>query len=191
MSNGISFEADTAAAVAVAPAAPAPASVKRSRAERNRTAEVATVDEATSDVALDEREAVDLPTPLFLRRSGIYRIVRPPTPPATPDPVPALSNGAEAPIGPNSLSVPFPLFGTEDLRVDIDGFMPAMTVSGTITRLFGGRLTWIARVTKNPATGAWTGPIRFLTPNERVARSGAARSPGRRRRRSAASPDLL
>ena len=36
-----------------------------------------------------------------------------------------------------------------------------MTVSGTITRLFGGRLTWIARVSKDPATGAWEGPIGY------------------------------
>jgi hypothetical protein len=54
-----------------------------------------------------------------------------------------------------------PLFGTEELRVDIDGVKPTMTVSGTVTRLFGGRLTWIAHVAKDPATGAWTGPISY------------------------------
>lgn len=54
-----------------------------------------------------------------------------------------------------------PLLGTEELRVDVDGVMPTMTVSGTITRLFGGRLTWIARVTRDPATGAYTGPISY------------------------------
>ncbi|WP_110241827.1 hypothetical protein [Nocardioides gilvus] len=54
-----------------------------------------------------------------------------------------------------------PLFGTEELRVDVDGVKPTMTVSGTITRLFGGRLTWIARVTQDPATGAWIGPISY------------------------------
>lgn len=78
----------------------------------------------------------DLPIPLPpLRRSGIYRLGRP-------------------------VILP-PLFGTEELRVDVDGVMPTMTVSGTITRLFGGRLTWIARVTKDPATDAWTGPISY------------------------------
>ena len=54
-----------------------------------------------------------------------------------------------------------PRFGFEELRVDVDGIKPTMTVSGTITRLFAGRLTWIARVTKDPATGAWTGPISY------------------------------
>lgn len=58
-----------------------------------------------------------------------------------------------------------PLFGSEELRVDIDGVKPTMTVSGTITRLFGGRLTWIARVKKNPATGTWTGPISYRDGN--------------------------
>ena len=68
-------------------------------------------------------------------------------------------NGAEAPLLP--LTPISPRFGSEELRVDIDGFKPTMTVSGTISRLFGGRLTWIARVTKDPATGAWTGPISY------------------------------
>ena len=54
-----------------------------------------------------------------------------------------------------------PLFGTEELRVDVDGVKPTMTVSGTITRMFGGRLTWIARVMRDQATGAWTGPISY------------------------------
>ena len=31
-----------------------------------------------------------------------------------------------------------PRFGFEELRVDVDGIKPTMTVSGTITRLFGG-----------------------------------------------------
>jgi hypothetical protein len=70
---------------------------------------------------------------------------------------------------------PPPLFGTEELRVDVDGVMPTMTVSGTISRLFGGKLTWIARVTKDRATGAWTGPISYrdgtssLRPQDTVA----------------------
>lgn len=79
-------------------------------------------------------------------------------------------NGAEAHVEPEqdgaaaSPLIPppiTPLFGTEELRVDIDGVKPTMTVSGTITRLFGGRLTWIARVKKDPATGAWTGRISY------------------------------
>ena len=78
-------------------------------------------------------------------------------------------NGAEAQVenGHNGAASPLvpmppitPLFGTEELRVDVDGVKPTMTVSGTITRLFGGRLTWIARVTKD-STGAWVGPISY------------------------------
>ena len=94
-----------------------------------------------------------------------------PLPPIGPRPIPEASgDGAEAQAdhgqnGAASPLIPFPpitpLFGTEELRVDIDGVKPTMTVSGTITRLFGGRLTWIARVTKDPATGAWTGPISY------------------------------
>lgn len=59
-----------------------------------------------------------------------------------------------------------PLFGTEELRVDVDGVKPTMTISGTITRLFrGGTLTWIARVRKDRVTGAWTGPISYRDGN--------------------------
>lgn len=50
---------------------------------------------------------------------------------------------------------------SEELRVDVDGLYPTMTISGTIYRLFGGRLTWIARVTKNPSTGDYAGPISY------------------------------
>ena len=124
--------------------------------------------------------------PFLLRRSGIYRVdqtlVIPPTSAPTSVPAPAIDrpaaanghgqvetsgNGAEAGVAPGpdgaAASPPslLPLLGTEELRVDVDGVKPTMTVSGTITRLFGGRLTWIARVTKDPATGAWTGPISY------------------------------
>ena len=92
-----------------------------------------------------------------------------------------------------------PRFGFEELRVDVDGVKPTMTVSGTITRLFGGRLTWIARVTKDPATGAWTGPISYrdgttsLRPQangvgEAHRRPVPPRRTGRRPPRSAAAP---
>lgn len=50
---------------------------------------------------------------------------------------------------------------SEELRVDVDGLYPTMTISGTIYRLFGGRLTWIARVTKDPSTGEYAGPISY------------------------------
>jgi hypothetical protein len=49
----------------------------------------------------------------------------------------------------------------EELRVDVDGLHPTMTVSGAITRLFGGSLTWIARVAWDAATGTYVGPISY------------------------------
>jgi hypothetical protein len=49
----------------------------------------------------------------------------------------------------------------DELRVDVDGLFPTMTISGTVVRLFGGRLNWIARVTVDPATGEYVGPISY------------------------------
>ncbi|WP_326573134.1 hypothetical protein OG889_00190 [Streptomyces sp. NBC_00481] len=46
----------------------------------------------------------------------------------------------------------------EELRVDVDGPAPTMTVSGRVWRLMTGGLTWIAKVTKQP-DGSYTGPI--------------------------------
>lgn len=148
MSIDFGLDSDPVASVDVAPAA--------------RTAEVSAVPDPGPDLyaeALPDGPAAadvpDLPIPLpiplplpLLRRSGIYRLDRPVILPPIPVPTPV------PPIPP-------PLLGTEELRVDVDGVMPTMTVSGTITRLFGGRLTWIARVTKDPATDAWTGPISY------------------------------
>jgi hypothetical protein len=47
----------------------------------------------------------------------------------------------------------------EQIRVDVDGRCPTMTVTGTISRLFGECLDWIARVTWDSARGGYTGPI--------------------------------
>ncbi|MFI7499251.1 hypothetical protein ACIBVL_12195 [Streptomyces sp. NPDC049687] len=60
----------------------------------------------------------------------------------------------------------------EELRVDVDGPAPTMTVSGTVFRLLGGRLTWIAKVTKQP-NGSYTGPIGYRDGNP-VLRPGTA-----------------
>ncbi len=56
---------------------------------------------------------------------------------------------------------PRPSWTSEQLRVDVDGLFPTMTISGSIFRLFGGRLTWIARVTVDPSTGDYVGPISY------------------------------
>ncbi|WP_330286138.1 hypothetical protein [Streptomyces sp. NBC_00576] len=60
---------------------------------------------------------------------------------------------------PDSAAVSF-----EELRVDVDGPAPTMTVSGTIWRLTSGRLTWIAKVRKEP-NGSYTGPIGYRDGN--------------------------
>jgi len=153
MSSDLGLDSGPVTSVDPAPAArTAPA--ERTRVERNRTAEVSVVPDPAPDLyaeAMPDGPAaagfpdLPIPPPLLVRRSGIYRLDRPGILPPIPGPSP----------------IPTPLFGTEELRVDVDGVMPTMTVSGTITRLFGGRLTWIARVTKDPATGDWTGPISY------------------------------
>jgi hypothetical protein len=94
--------------------------------------------------------------PFLVRRSGVYRLAAPMIQPPVPGPAAPAHGGAGArPI--------FPAFGTEELRVDVDGVMPTMTVSGTVTRIFGGRLTWVARVARNG--DAWTGPIIYRDGN--------------------------
>ncbi len=120
----------------------------RYRAMRTEAAQVVVVPDPLPDADADARSEESalalLPfPPSLLRRSGVYRLDR-------PEPLP------HVPLPPIATR-----FGTEELRVDVDGVKPTMTVSGTITRLFGGRLTWIARVTKDPATGAWEGPISY------------------------------
>lgn len=121
--------------------------------------------------------------PLRLRRSGVYLLDRQevaplphipvpiPVQPVPPIPQPdppfgsALAGQEQAEAESVDTAGPIlpiiPLLGTEELRVDVDGVMPTMTISGTITRLFGGRLTWLARVSRDPVTGAYSGPISY------------------------------
>jgi hypothetical protein len=124
-----------------------------------------------------------LPLPLLRRRSGVYtRRRRIPILEKFPfSPLPAgveededadltSAEGAEL-DGAGTLPTPVPLptlpvlpryrYGTEELRVDIDGRAPTMTVSGVIPGgLFVRRLTWIARV-KRTAIGTYKGPITY------------------------------
>jgi hypothetical protein len=82
-----------------------------------------------------EAAAGALPLPLH-QRSGVYVRVTPP--------------------------LPLGLF--EELRVDVDGLAPTMTVSGRLWRLTTGGLTWIARVAKQQ-DGSFAGPIVFRDGN--------------------------
>ena len=128
------------------------------------------------------------PFPLLRRRSGVYtrRLRIPyverfpfsplpvgmdadsmeeltPHPEGGPLPIPNLPiPRPEIPTLPPK--IPFPQkyrYGTEELRVDVDGRAPTMTVSGIVPGgLFVKRLTWIARVTRT-ASGSYVGPISY------------------------------
>jgi hypothetical protein len=115
-----------------------------------------------------------------VRWSGIYRHgginwPLPPLPMASAEPAPPGGQGqqpdadgmdgaaAEASPSAEAAAAGFP-FRTEELRVDVDGLFPTMTVSGTISGLFIGHLTWIARVTRQP-NGAYTGAISYRDGN--------------------------
>jgi len=52
----------------------------------------------------------------------------------------------------------------EEIRVDIDGMAPTMTVSGTIWRLTTGAQNWIAGVSRQP-DGSYSGPIGYREGN--------------------------
>ncbi|MEU6393636.1 hypothetical protein [Streptomyces sp. NPDC046939] len=81
-------------------------------------------------------------------RSGVY--ARWQTRPLPPRP----------PFWPPKPWVPFPSF-FEELRVDVDGLYPTMTVSGTISRLIGGSLTWLARVSWDVNRAGYAGSITY------------------------------
>ncbi len=155
------------------------APAKRRRTTRDHS-EVITVpdtivdpDAAYDDVAmLEDAETAAGPSgpivvpPFLLRRSGVYQLSRPRVASPTVSSVTEETDSADAAdvsdASDDDAAAPFPpLLGFEELRVDVDGLMPTMTISGTIRRIFGGRLTWIARVTKDPATGRWSGPISY------------------------------
>ncbi|CCK31038.1 hypothetical protein BN159_6659 [Streptomyces davaonensis JCM 4913] len=96
------------------------------------------IEGTTEAAAAGDTEPSAIPIP-FQRRSGVYGLELPrPTVPGTG--------------GPSLLVL-------EELRVDVDGLMPTMTVSGTRTQLFGGQVTWIARVAWDAAQQGYTGTI--------------------------------
>lgn len=120
---------------------------------------------------------VPFPIPFRVRRSGVYarRALHPvplphpvpipfPFPEPFPVPVPGPFSGplpGPGPVpGPGAVDPDGARLTWEELRVDVDGLFPTMTVSGSIFRLFGGQVSWIARVTRD-ATGAWVGAISY------------------------------
>src|SRR5690349_9121810 len=162
------------------------AALQHYRSSRDSHAEVSAADD---DIAWDimpvaaksgsATEAVTPPAPAFpfppVRWSGIYRhspFVWP-LPPLPTVSAEAAGNGhhpdasgigptptvATPPSGEHATEAGFP-FRSEELRVDVDGLFPTMTVSGTVSGLFTGRLTWIARVTRQP-DGVYAGPITY------------------------------
>lgn len=101
--------------------------------------------------------------------------------PEGPIPGPGVPAPGDLPQLPSLPKVPLPLpqlpryrLATEELRVDVDGRAPTMTVSGVIPGGFLTRpLTWIARVARTP-TGTYVGNIGYrdgsssLLPQTRV-----------------------
>jgi len=166
----------------------AAADLERYRSSRDSQAEVSATDDIGWTITLGDPEsesvieAVGPPAPAFpfppVRWSGIYRHSPfvwplPPLPTVSADAVTAAGNGHQpgaSGIGPTPTVATPPsgepateagfLFRTEELRVDVDGLFPTMTVSGTVSGLFTGRLTWIARVTRQP-DGSYAGPITY------------------------------
>jgi hypothetical protein len=141
-------------------------------------------DAPTAEQELQGIEDLALPLPLLRRRSGVYARRRR-IPIFERFPLSPLPAGVEADEGVDlastddedltgagsPLATPLPLptipsplryrYGTEELRVDVDGRAPTMTVSGVIPGgLFVRRLTWIARV-KRTATGTYKGAITY------------------------------
>ncbi|WP_156678047.1 hypothetical protein [Sphingomonas profundi] len=139
------------------------------------------------DAALDadfqiDSDAVDLPRPLpvprpvpnipfLLTASGLYtftRTIRLPNPLPLPLPLPVpkpLPGGHEAAdlVYDDDVSA-LTLYQREQLRLDIDGRYPQMTVSGTRSNLFTAVASWVASLTKT-GTNTYSGPIWFKDGN--------------------------
>ncbi|MFF3843717.1 hypothetical protein [Streptomyces sp. NPDC002328] len=103
-------------------------------------------------------EAVDAGIAPSTRRSGLYVRAA-----LVPGDDAAGSDGAARPDMDAVPPAP-PLGLFEDLRVDVDGPAPTMTVSGRLWRLTAGGLTWIARVAEQP-DGSYAGPVVFRDGN--------------------------
>ncbi|MEU6380542.1 hypothetical protein [Streptomyces sp. NPDC046909] len=98
--------------------------------------------------------------PFPFRRSGVYTL-QPSWFPAGPTPSAGDTEPAPGVEGDHTAAG----LVVEELRVDVDGLMPTMTVSGTRALLIGGSVTWIARVHRDPVQQAWTGAIFYRDGN--------------------------
>ena len=83
------------------------------------------------------------PFPLLLRASGLYSWV-------------SLTSPAPTPVGPPII---FPRVNRE-LRLDVDGTYPQMTVSGTESSVFFGTTHWIAKLAETESD-TWEGDIYY------------------------------
>ncbi|HEY1278067.1 MAG TPA: hypothetical protein VGF22_00245 [Acidimicrobiales bacterium] len=85
-----------------------------------------------------------IPFPILLRASGLYRWDAGPLWPHLVPPLPA-------PLPPF-------LWRSEELRLDVDGLSPQMTVSGTLRSSLAIQTHWVASLTSS-GPNQWTGPI--------------------------------
>lgn len=113
------------------------------------------------------------PIPLLLTASGLYSFTRsikiPPIPPIPPVPVSPLPGrrpgpvAATEPIYADDVNA-ITLYQREELRLDVDGRFPQMTVSGTRSGLVAPVASWVASLT-NTGTNTYSGPIWFKDGN--------------------------
>jgi hypothetical protein len=87
--------------------------------------------------------------PLAPRVSGLYMLQSIQSSPGSP---------SGFPMGQGSLS---PFSQKEELRLDVDGYLPQMTASGTLFSKFGEQSHWIAGLQQKSAT-SWAGRVWYM-----------------------------
>jgi hypothetical protein len=146
-------------------------------------AKLLSIAEALDDVQSLAGPAIDVPAwlPLRVQVSGLYvgaarGLTHAPladfTPtPDGPSPQPAGSVGLPFPSAPlpfpvGGIPLPdrIPLFIAEEVRLDVDGRYPQMTVSGTVKPRFARGLDWIASLSRT-GVDVWRGPIWYKDGN--------------------------
>ncbi|MBO1269470.1 hypothetical protein [Arthrobacter cavernae] len=109
-----------------------------------------------------ELDFIQIPFPRSL--SGLYSwsFLHPPMP--VPGAGPNLDGTHEVSAEPQAAVPVFPLFGREELRLDVDGPYPQMTASGTSYSRFTELHHWIASLVKT-GNNRWGGPIWYRDGN--------------------------